>query len=68
MVSNLTELRFIPIRSSSVAGIKFRTANSDDEEATIRANAKAQGLLAGPAMRVRPNPEFWRVIDYARKR
>jgi hypothetical protein len=67
MVSELTELRFIPIRNPSVAGGRIQSARTDDEEAAIRAEAMAQGLVAGTAMRVQPNPGLWRVINYARE-
>jgi hypothetical protein len=56
-------LRVIPITKPGVNGCSFAMAATDAVEAEVRANAAVRGCLAGPAMPVGSNPEFWPLLD-----
>jgi len=62
--TGLSALRVIPIAKPGVAGISFALAITDEVEASVRKNATSQGLLAGTAMRLQPDPSIWRLIDH----
>jgi hypothetical protein len=57
-------LRVIPIAKPGGAGFSFAVAPTDEVEETVRKNAAAQGLLAGAAIPIKPDPTIWKVIDY----
>jgi hypothetical protein len=56
-------LKLIPISKPGVPGVSYAVARTDVDEAAVRKNAAAQGLLAGIAMPTGTNPQFWSFID-----
>ena len=45
-----THLRVVPVSRPGQPGVSFPPARTDEEEEVIRAKAKAQGMIFGPAM------------------
>jgi hypothetical protein len=58
----------IPISKPGVTGLSNAVVSTDDQEVAVRKNADSQGLFAGTAMRLQPNPDFWSFIDHLKKR
>jgi hypothetical protein len=57
------ELRFIPITKPGVVAFNFKHARTDAQEAAVRRRAAERGLLAGRAIRTRPDDQISAIID-----
>jgi hypothetical protein len=57
------ELRFIPITKPGIVGFNFKHARTDAQEAAVRKRAAERGLLAGRAIRTRPD-QISAIIDH----
>ena len=61
-------LKIIPISKPGTAGFSYALARTDANEAAVHEGAAAQGLLAGKAMPIRPDGQFWTFIDIIKRR
>jgi hypothetical protein len=57
-------LRVIPIVKPGTTASTVALARTDEEETAARQKAAAEGLIAGAAQEVEPNPDAWGVIDH----
>ncbi len=60
--ADLTTVRLIPIMKPGGSGVSIAIATNDEDEEKVRADAVARGLVAGVAMALATNPQFWSLI------
>ena len=62
-------LRTIPVIDPSKPGsVSIAVAATDAIEAEVRKDAAARGLLAGKAMPIKSDAQFWSFVDIVKRR
>jgi hypothetical protein len=56
-------LRVIPVIKPGSTAFTFALARNDDDETAARQKAAANGLIAGVAKELEPDPTIWGLID-----
>lgn len=56
-------LRVIPVIKPGTTVFTFALARDDDAETAARQKAAANGLIAGPAKEIEPDPAMWSLLD-----
>ena len=56
-------LRVIPIVKPGSTAFTFALARTDADEAAARQRAAAEGLVAGAAKEIEPDPTIWSAIE-----
>jgi hypothetical protein len=60
-------LRVIPVVKPGSTAFTFALARDDEAETVARQKAAANGLIAGPAKEVEPDPGLWSLLGYIKR-
>jgi hypothetical protein len=59
--------RAIHIQKPGTTAFTVAFVQTDAEDATARARAASEGLVAGATMEIKPDPTIWGVTDYIKR-